>query len=226
MKKLILLFLALLPTLTINARVDVDFSSRFDEGTNTITCPSAWGWYSVDLRQYEVEDCDYLYLSYSSSCNFNLVLQNESWQNQYQLSCKSGVHEVVIKLTDVRRFSCVVIQNHAEGEVTVEDPGHPVMAGVSPKFIIHEDEWYTYNRSPRPHSHVLASVNEDSYTPASDIRMGDHPVIWTNPRKSARNVYFQIGHSASLFDNPDFVRMFTNALCWGLRRQMSPSPTQ
>lgn len=106
----------------------------------------------------------------------------------------------------------------ADGLVTVEDGGHPVMAGVSPSFIVGEDEWYTYDRNPRSRVHVLASVDEDSYRPASSIRMGDHPVIWTCQEKPARNVYFQIGHSASLFDNADFVRMFLNALCWGLQR--------
>ena len=112
------------------------------------------------------------------------------------------------------------IAEKADGEVTVEDPGHPVMSGVHPKFVVREDEWYTYNKSPRAGVHVLASVDEHTYQPSSDIRMGDHPVIWTNTKKAARNVYFQIGHSASLFENTDFVRMFTNALLWGLNRPM------
>ncbi len=106
----------------------------------------------------------------------------------------------------------------ADGLLTVEDARHPVMAGVSPKFIVRDDEWYTYDRNPRPNVHVLASVDESTYTPASDVCMGDHPVVWTNPAKPARNVYFQIGHSASLFDNPEFVRMFANALRWALMR--------
>ena len=112
------------------------------------------------------------------------------------------------------------IAEKADGEMTVEDPGHPVMSGVHPTFVIREDEWYTYDRNPRPNVHVLASVDENTYRPASNIKMGDHPVVWTNLSKPARNVYFQIGHSASLFENPDFVRMFTNALLWGLNRPM------
>ena len=112
------------------------------------------------------------------------------------------------------------IAEKADGEVIVEDAGHPVMNGVNPRFIIRDDEWYTYNRSPRPNAHVLASVDEQSYSPASSVIMGDHPVIWTNLEKPSRNVYFQIGHSASLFDNPDFIRMFENAICWGLHRLM------
>ena len=112
------------------------------------------------------------------------------------------------------------IAEKADGQVIVEDPGHPVMSGVNPKFLIKEDEWYTYDQTPRRHVHVLASVDENTYHPASGVKMGDHPVIWTNLSKPARNVYFQIGHSASLFDNPDFVRMFTNALLWVLNRPM------
>ena len=112
------------------------------------------------------------------------------------------------------------IAETADGEVTVEDPGHPVMAGVNPRFTIQKDEWYTYNKSPRQNVHVLASVDENTYHPASKIKMGDHPIIWTNPKKAARNVYFQIGHSASLFKNPNFVKMFVNALRWGLNLPM------
>ena len=104
----------------------------------------------------------------------------------------------------------------ADGTVQVEDKGHPVMKSVDGTFVIGQDEWYTYNQDPRSRVRVLAHVDEASYSPASDIKMGDHPVVWTNPEKRARNVYFQFGHSASLLDNPDFLKMFENALRWGL----------
>lgn len=48
--------------------------------------------------------------------------------------------------------------------------------------------------------------------------MGDHPVIWTNPAKKARNVYFQFGHHSSLFDTPEFVLLLTNAITWTLEK--------
>lgn len=57
---------------------------------------------------------------------------------------------------------------------------------------------------------------QKSYSIQTDIKMGDHPVIWTNPTKKARNIYFQFGHSASLWQNPSFIRMFENALQWTL----------
>ena len=41
-----------------------------------------------------------------------------------------------------------------------------------PLCVVPDDEWYTYDKSPRPNVHVLANVDESSYTPASDIKMG------------------------------------------------------
>lgn len=102
----------------------------------------------------------------------------------------------------------------ADGTVTVEDSAHPVMQGVAADFVLPDDEWYTYDRSPRSHVQVLASVDENSYTPASDVKMGDHPVVWVNPAKKARNVYFQFGHSPRLFDSAAFRAMFANAIRW------------
>ncbi len=102
----------------------------------------------------------------------------------------------------------------ASARVNVEDMGHPVMKGVSPWFVIDDDEWYTFNRDPRPNVHVLASVDESTYTPRSDIKMGDHPVVWVNEKKKARNVYFLMGHDGSLLKNPEFVIMFGNAILW------------
>ena len=71
-----------------------------------------------------------------------------------------------------------------------------MVEGLPAAFTIENDEWYTYDRSPRPDVHVLANVDENSYVPARSLRMGDHPVIWTNPHYKARNVYFQFGHKA------------------------------
>ena len=107
----------------------------------------------------------------------------------------------------------------ADGTVNVEDKEHPVMKGVSESFVIPDDEWYTFNKNPRPNVHVLASVDESTYQPTSDIKMGDHPAVWVNPTKKARNVYFLIGHSSKLYDTEDFTTMFRNAILWAANKQ-------
>lgn len=106
----------------------------------------------------------------------------------------------------------------ANGTLIVEDKQHPVMKDVPASFVVPDDEWYTYGKSPRPNVHVLANVDESSYTPASDIKMGDHPVVWVNESKKARNVYFQIGHSSKLYETEGFTTMFRNAINWTLER--------
>lgn len=106
----------------------------------------------------------------------------------------------------------------ADGTLIVEDKQHPVMKDVPASFVVPDDEWYTYDKSPRPNVHVLANVDESSYTPASDIKMGDHPVVWVNESKKAHNVYFQIGHSSKLYETEGFTTMFRNAINWTLER--------
>jgi type 1 glutamine amidotransferase len=102
----------------------------------------------------------------------------------------------------------------ASATVNIEDKNNPIMKGVPGSFVIPDDEWYTYNLDPRPNVHVIASVDESSYKPVSDIKMGDHPVIWTNDKVKARNIYFQMGHSPLLMQSAEFKTMVGNAIVW------------
>ncbi len=106
------------------------------------------------------------------------------------------------------------IPTFVTAKVNVEDPGHPVMKNVPSSFIVEREEWYTYNRSPRSNVHVIASVDESSYKPDSDIKMGDHPVIWSNLNFKARNIYIFMGHSPDLFNNNSYTTIFRNAIFW------------
>lgn len=111
------------------------------------------------------------------------------------------------------------ISTFADGKVQVEDSLHPVMNGIPSKFIINKEEWYIYNKSPRPEVHVLASVDESTYSPASSVKMGDHPVIWTNLKYKARNIYIFMGHSPDLFSNAHYTTLFRNTIFWAAGRQ-------
>ena len=106
------------------------------------------------------------------------------------------------------------IPTFALGKVNVEDRKHPIMRGIPATFVVQKEEWYTYDKSPRPNVHVIASVDEGSYVPDSKIKMGDHPVIWTNPAMKARNVYIFMGHSPILFDDKVYKRLFENSILW------------
>jgi uncharacterized protein len=106
------------------------------------------------------------------------------------------------------------IAGFASGDVNVEDMSHPVMKGIPSSFPVKKEEWYTYDKSPRKNVHVIASVDESSYSPASAKKMGDHPVVWTNKKYAARNVYIFMGHSPDLFDDENYRMLFRNAIFW------------
>lgn len=108
------------------------------------------------------------------------------------------------------------LPDFAKATVKIEDTSSPLAKGLPRSFVIEKEEWYTWSRSPRPNVHVLASVDESSYVPNTMIKMGgDHPVVWSNPNYKARNVYIFMGHHAGLFEDPNFVQLFRNAIFWG-----------
>lgn len=109
------------------------------------------------------------------------------------------------------------IADLTDGTMVVEDDKHPVMKGVSRTTVIPDDEFYIYDKSPRGRVRILATVDEDSYTTETDIKMGDHPVVWTNEDVKGRNLYIQMGHSPKLLENPDFTQMLRNAIDWVLK---------
>jgi uncharacterized protein len=103
----------------------------------------------------------------------------------------------------------------AKATVRVEPAPHPVTKGLPSSFVIQKEEWYAWNKSPRSQVRVLATVDESTYDPNSMIKMGgDHPVVWTNEHYKARNVYIFMGHHGGLFDDPNFVQLFRNAIFW------------
>ena len=108
------------------------------------------------------------------------------------------------------------VAGFAGGTVVNEDNTHPVMKDIPDTFRIAKEEWYTWDKSPRPRVRVLASVDEKSYSPDSDIKMGDHPVIWTNADAKTKNLYIFMGHDPSLFDNLQYTHLLRNAIQWGL----------
>lgn len=109
------------------------------------------------------------------------------------------------------------IPTFAAGTVHPEDTSHPCLKGVPRSFVIASEEWYTWDRSPRPNVRVLARVDETSYEPASETRMGDHPVVWSNEHLAARNVYIFMGHGPDLLQNTAYTTLLRNAILWAAR---------
>lgn len=105
------------------------------------------------------------------------------------------------------------------GEVHIEKKHHPVFRKLPSHFNLPGEEWYTFDKNPRPNVDVLATVDENSYTPTTDVKMGDHPVIWSNPKKKAKNIYFLFGHHGGLFEIKEFKQLFANTIDWAVNKK-------
>ena len=102
-----------------------------------------------------------------------------------------------------------------KGTVVIEDRNHPVTKNLPSRFEV-SDEWYEFNKSPRPKVHVLATADESTYK--QNNPMGDHPIIWTNPNYR-RMIYIGIGHDASLCQDDNFFKLVRDAVLWAGEEQ-------
>ena len=97
-----------------------------------------------------------------------------------------------------------------QGSVVLEDREHPVTRNLPASFGV-RDEWYEFNKSPRPHVRVLARADESTYKPNKP--MGDHPIIWTN-EAYRRALYIGIGHDPTACRDPTFTTLVRDAILW------------
>jgi uncharacterized protein len=120
------------------------------------------------------------------------------------------------------RFIAHTLDPHFQrARVLTENDEHPVNLGQPPEWF-HEEEWYSWEESPRDHGFtVLATVDESTYQPVQklfgrerDLSMGDHPVVWSNCVGAGRSVYAAMGHKAEAFEEVHYLRLLENALHW------------
>ena len=105
--------------------------------------------------------------------------------------------------------------------VITEDQAHTLSQEIPASWQA-EEEWYSWDASPREKGfHVIAAVDEASYTPVQDLfgnkrdlAMGDHPVTWTNCIGAGRSFYTALGHAGAAFEHPHFRRQLENAVRW------------
>ena len=117
-----------------------------------------------------------------------------------------------------------------EAKVIIESRSHPATAKLPAEWA-HNEEWYSFDRSVRDRDEfeVLLSVDESSYSPElhmlwmdEDLRMGDHPVVWTRCIGNGRVLFSALGHQADAYsiDSPN-ADVLEGAVAWASRREGS-----
>jgi len=65
------------------------------------------------------------------------------------------------------------------------------------------DEWYNFRENPRAKVHVLARLDESTYT--GGTMSGDHPISWCRFFDGGRTWYTGMGHTRESYGEPDFL---------------------
>ena len=98
-----------------------------------------------------------------------------------------------------------------DGAMVVEDRDHPATRHLGATWT-RRDEWYAFLANPRPHVHVLLTVDEASYTGGT---MGaDHPLAWCHDRVGGRSFYTALGHTEESYSEPAYLQHLSGALSW------------
>ncbi|RZU36615.1 type 1 glutamine amidotransferase [Streptomyces sp. BK022] len=95
--------------------------------------------------------------------------------------------------------------------VVVEDHAHPSTAALPVRWE-RTDEWYNYRSNPRERAHVLASLDESSYT--GGTMSGDHPIAWCQSYQGGRAFYTGGGHTRDSYADPAFRAHLLGGLRW------------
>jgi uncharacterized protein len=107
------------------------------------------------------------------------------------------------------------------GRLFVDGGSHPVTRHLPAHFLSPDNEWYSWQPSPRANEDVKVLMTlERSNFPLGlkdTITAGDVPVAWTNTKY--RMIYINMGHGDKILTDPRQNRMFEDALLWVGRRR-------
>jgi type 1 glutamine amidotransferase len=102
--------------------------------------------------------------------------------------------------------------------------GHPAIQGASvfvtdrvhastrelPERWDRTDEWYNFDANPRPKVHVLARLDEATYSGGA---MGsDHPISWCRFFDGGRTWYTAMGHTRESYSDTLFIRHLSGGI--------------
>jgi len=106
----------------------------------------------------------------------------------------------------------------AEADVKVDDPSHPSVSHLAPRFRI-TDELYRFARLSRADAHVLYSLDRVPADGAADAgQPADLPLSWTRMHGTGRVFYTALGHQEAVWQDARFQQHLAGAIRWALNR--------
>ncbi len=95
--------------------------------------------------------------------------------------------------------------------VKVVDRVHPATRDL-PASWARTDEWYNYQTNPRGEVHVLATLDEQTYS--GGTMPGDHPIAWCHTYEGGRSFYTGGGHTSESFSDAPYLGHLWGGLAW------------
>jgi putative membrane-bound dehydrogenase-like protein len=100
---------------------------------------------------------------------------------------------------------------YGEFEVTVQETGHPIMAGVPATFKITDELYHHEKDKDGSPIQVLA-------TGTNPVTGKTFPVAWITEHPKARIVCLTLGHDGKAHEHPAFKTLLQNSLAWVARK--------
>ncbi len=139
---------------------------------------------------------------------------NETQQEAFEQYIQSGGGFVGIHAASDTEYSWpwygglvgAYFESHPPGTtpatIEVADKLHPSTEGL-PDYWVRTDEWYNFQENPRGDVHVLATLDESTYSGGT---MGfDHPIAWMHDYDGGRAWYTAGGHTEESYSEPLFM---------------------
>jgi uncharacterized protein len=102
-------------------------------------------------------------------------------------------------------------------KLKVDDSKNSIVRGLPQEWTM-TDEWYSFKTNPRQKgADVLVTLDETTYHPMAgklDLRMGDHPIAWTQCIGRGRSFYTAIGHRPEGYTEPNTNKLIGQGLAW------------
>ena len=68
----------------------------------------------------------------------------------------------------------------------------------------------------RSEQHIVATVDEKSYTPGRATMGEDHPLVWWHCVGKGQAMYSALGHAGFMYAEPLMIQFLDNSMAWGL----------
>jgi len=109
----------------------------------------------------------------------------------------------------------------ATATLKLEDAYHASTSSL-PLTWSHADQWPNFKANPRANVHVIATVDESTYTGG---KMGtDHPVAWSQHFDGGREFYTALGGTKEDYSDPLFLIHLLGGICYAANTDGSPPP--